>query len=115
MVLFILNRSLSLGKKQPHLHELMLKFFLFYSEDLMAALEENKVTIQNHLSSKNISFFRTTLTELQNKLIGIDRAITIWLNIQYHLTHRRPIFIGIKFIRKQLSKQSETLKELMNK
>jgi hypothetical protein len=55
--------------------------------------EENQVAIQNYLSEKNISFFKDSLAECQNKLMRVDRAIAIWVDFQYHWTHIRPIFI----------------------
>lgn len=70
------------------------------------------MAVQNYLSSKNISFFKDTLTDWQNKLMGVDRAITIWLDVQYHWTHLRPIFIGSEDIRKQLPEQSKTFEDI---
>jgi hypothetical protein len=38
-------------------------------EELVATLEEIHFAIQNYLSLKNMSFFKDTLTEWQNKLM----------------------------------------------
>jgi hypothetical protein len=36
---------------------------LFVPEDLVQTLEENQVAVQNYLRSKNISYFKVTLTD----------------------------------------------------
>ena len=81
-------------------------------EELVQTLEENQVAVQNHLSSKNISFFRLTLNEWQQKLKTVEQVITVWTDVQYHWTHLRPIFIGSEDIRKQLPKQSESFENI---
>jgi dynein heavy chain len=81
-------------------------------EELVQVLEENQVAVQNYLSSKNISFFKATLTEWQNKLMSVDRVITVWLDVQYHWTHPRPIFIGSEDIRRQLPTQSASFENI---
>jgi len=77
-------------------------------EDLIQTLEENQVAVQTYLSSKNISFFKKDLTEWQNRLMSVDRVLHLWIDVQYHWTHLRPIFIGSDDIRRQLPKQSES-------
>jgi dynein heavy chain len=81
-------------------------------EELVQTLEENQVAVQNYLSSKNISFFKATLTEWQNKLMCVDRVITVWLDVQYHWAHLRPIFIGSEDIRRQLPTQSASFENI---
>jgi dynein heavy chain len=85
---------------------------LVVPEELVATLEENQVAVQNYLSSKNISFFKGKFTDWQNKLMAVDRAITTWLDVQYHWTHLRPIFIGSEDIKKQLPEQSKLFADL---
>ncbi|KAH0788142.1 Dynein heavy chain family protein [Histomonas meleagridis] len=85
---------------------------LYVQDELIQSLEENQVAIQNYLSYKNISFFKNTLTDWQNKLMNVDRVITLWVDVQYHWTHLRPIFIGSEDIRKQLPKQSESYENI---
>ena len=81
---------------------------LYLPDELVATLEENQVAVQNYLSSKNISFFKQTLTDWQNKLMAVDRVTNLWTDVQYHWTHLRPIFIGSEDIRKQLPEQSNS-------
>ena len=81
---------------------------LFVPEELIQTLEENQVAVQNYLSSKNISFFKRDLTEWQNKLMSVDRVLKLWIDVQFHWNHLRPIFIGSEDIRQQLPKQSES-------
>jgi len=47
-------------KRIEEFPELMI---LFTPEELVKTLEENEVAVQNYLSSKNISYFKVTLTE----------------------------------------------------
>jgi dynein heavy chain len=90
-------------KAMEHFAELLV---LNVPEELVQTLEEDQVAVQNYLLAKNISFFKATLTEWQNNLVCVDRVITVWLDVQYHWTHLRPIFIGSEDIRRQLPTQS---------
>ena len=85
---------------------------LYVPEELVSTLEENQVAVQNYLSSKNISFFKQTLTDWQDKLMAVDRVLNVWQEVQYRWTHLRPIFIGSEDIRKQLPKQSESFENI---
>ncbi|KAK8861127.1 hypothetical protein M9Y10_012822 [Tritrichomonas musculus] len=85
---------------------------LYVPEELVATLEENQVAVQNYLSSKNISFFKQTLTDWQDKLMAVDRVMTVWQDVQYRWTHLRPIFIGSEDIRKQLPEQSASFENI---
>jgi len=81
-------------------------------EELVAQLEGDQVAVQNYLASKNISFFKTTFTEWQNKLMAVGLAMSTWVDVQYHWTHLRPIFIGSEDIKKQLPEQSKLFASL---
>lgn len=85
---------------------------LFVPDELVQTLEENQVAVQNYLSSKNISFFKTVLTEWQNKLMAVDKVLNSWLEVQFHWVHLRPIFIGSEDIRKQLPEKSKLFEEI---
>ena len=102
-------------KEMPEFPELEI---LHAPEELVQTLEENQVAVVNYLSSKNISYFRVVLTEWQTKLMNVDRVLNVWLEVQSHWTHLRPIFIGSEDIRQQLPKQSESFEKIdeeMNK
>ncbi|GMO20550.1 MAG: hypothetical protein Ta2E_11800 [Mycoplasmoidaceae bacterium] len=47
---------------------------------------------------------KDTLTEWKNKHMGVDRAIAIWVHVQYHWTHLRPIFIWRKIFESNFKK-----------
>ena len=96
-------------KEMPEFPELEI---LNAPEELIQTLEENQVAVMNYLSSKNISYFKVTLTEWQTKLMNVDRVLNVWLEVQSHWTHLRPIFIGSEDIRKQLPTQSELFERL---
>jgi dynein heavy chain len=53
-----------------------------------------------------------TLTDWQNKLMAVDRVLETWLDVQYHWTHLRPIFIGSEDIRRQLPTQSASFENI---
>ncbi|OHS95209.1 Dynein heavy chain family protein [Tritrichomonas foetus] len=96
-------------KEMPEFPELEV---LNAPEELIQTLEENQVAVMNYLSSKNISYFKVTLTEWQTKLMNVDRVLNVWLEVQSHWTHLRPIFIGSEDIRQQLPTQSESFERI---
>jgi dynein heavy chain len=67
---------------------------------ILSVPEENQVAAQNYVSSKDLSYFKVTLTDWQNKLMAVDRVLETWLEVQYDWTHLRSIFIGSEDIRR---------------
>jgi hypothetical protein len=44
--------------------------------------------------------------------MAVDRVLETWLDVQYHWTHVRPIFISSEDIRQQLEKQSASFEAI---
>ncbi|XP_024861684.2 dynein heavy chain 9, axonemal isoform X1 [Kryptolebias marmoratus] len=75
-------------------------------EELIEALEDNQVQLQNLMSSKYIAHFLDEVSSWQNRLSVADSVISVWFEVQRTWSHLESIFIGSEDIRSQLPEDS---------
>ncbi|XP_066120408.1 dynein axonemal heavy chain 9 [Saccopteryx bilineata] len=76
-------------------------------EDLVEALEDSQVQIQNLMTSKHVAFFLEEVSGWQKKLSTADAVISLWFDVQWAWSHLESIFMGSEDIRAQLPQDSE--------
>lgn len=77
------------------------------SEEILEALEENQVQLQNMMSSKYIAHFFDEVTSWQNLLSNADQVISSWMEVQRKWMYLESIFIGSEDIRNQLPEEAK--------
>ena len=77
------------------------------TEELIEALEDNQVMLQNLMTSKYIAYFVEQVSKWQNSLSSIDSVNTIWLEVQKTWSHLESIFKGSEDIRQQLPEDTK--------
>lgn len=97
-----LEKSWSNMLFESEIHERTQLTLLRASEELMEALEDNQVQLQNLAASKHVKFFLKEVTEWQQKLGKIDQISTSWFDVQRKWMYLENIFIGSEDIRNQL-------------
>lgn len=82
------------------------------SEELIEALEENQVQVQNMSTSKYIGYFEEEFADWRMKLSNADQIVNIWSEVQRKWTYLESIFTQSEDIRKQLPQDSERFDEI---
>lgn len=77
------------------------------SEEILEALEENQVQLQNMMSSKFIGYFLEQVSNWQNQLSNADQVISSWMEVQRKWMYLESIFIGSEDIRNQLPEEAK--------
>lgn len=97
-----LDKTWSSMKFESEIHERTQLTLLRASEELIEALEDNQVQLQNLAASKHVKFFLREVTEWQQKLGNIDQISSSWFDVQRKWMYLENIFIGSEDIRTQL-------------
>lgn len=101
------------------------------SEEILEALEENQVQLQNMMSSKYIAHFLDNVSQWQNRLSIADQVISGWMEVQRKVRRKRKllnrglktffiqqwmylesIFIGSEDIRNQLPLEAKRFEDV---
>ena len=82
------------------------------SEEILEALEENQVQLQNMMSSKFIAHFLKDVSEWQTLLSNADQVISSWMEVQRKWMYLESIFIGSEDIRNQLPQEAKRFEDV---
>jgi dynein heavy chain, axonemal len=82
------------------------------SEEILEALEENQVQLQNMMSSKYIAHFLENVSTWQNLLSNADQVISSWMEVQRKWMYLESIFIGSEDIRNQLPQEAKRFEDV---
>lgn len=82
------------------------------SEEILEALEDNQVQLQNMMSSKFIAHFLADVSQWQNLLSNADQVISSWMEVQRKWMYLESIFIGSEDIRNQLPLEAKRFEDV---
>lgn len=82
------------------------------SEEILEALEENQVQLQNMMSSKFIAHFLEKVSQWQTLLSNADQVIVSWMEVQRKWMYLESIFIGSEDIRNQLPEEAKRFEDV---
>lgn len=82
------------------------------SEEILEALEDNQVQLQNMMSSKFIAHFLDSVSQWQNLLSNADQVISSWMEVQRKWMYLESIFIGSEDIRNQLPLEAKRFEDV---
>lgn len=111
----ILNDVTSMWKTTQFaidLHERTKLKLIRVNEEILEALEEHQVQLQNMLSSKYVTFFFDDVTKWQNQLSTTDQVISSWMEVQRKWMYLESIFIGSDDIRSQLPQEAKRFEDV---
>lgn len=111
-VLNDLNTNWKTFEFQTEIHERTKLKVVRVSEDILEALEDNQVQLQNMMSSKFIAHFLEDVSRWQNLLSNADQVITSWMEVQRKWMYLESIFIGSEDIRNQLPLEAKRFEDV---
>lgn len=82
------------------------------SEEILEALEENQVQLQNMIASKYVAHFLKDVLHWQNSLSNADQVIVSWMEVQRKWMYLESIFIGSEDIRNQLPAEAKRFEDV---
>lgn len=106
-VLNDLNANWKLLAFETDVHDRTKLKVIRVSEEILEALEENQVQLQNMMSSKFIAHFLEEVSRWQNLLSNADQVIGSWMEVQRKWMYLESIFIGSEDIRNQLPEEAK--------
>eukprot|EP00698_Gefionella_okellyi_P011840 TRINITY_DN3147_c1_g1_i1.p1 TRINITY_DN3147_c1_g1~~TRINITY_DN3147_c1_g1_i1.p1 ORF type:complete len:4456 (-),score=1211.74 TRINITY_DN3147_c1_g1_i1:43-11907(-) len=87
---------------QFSIHEASSTSMLIPSEELMEAMDNDQIRVQNALASKYVRYFEEQFTKWRDTLSAVDSVVALWLDVQRTWFHLETIFKGSPDIRAQL-------------
>lgn len=107
-----LNSNWKILEFETEIHERTKLKVIRVSEEILEALEENQVQLQNMMSSKYIAHFLEDVTHWQNILSNADQVISGWMEVQRKWMYLESIFIGSEDIRNQLPQEAKRFEDV---